>query len=117
MKNTRAGTRNSHSVTPLRSARTGPPATRAPSSTSLSTIDCAIHRIQPTQLRPVRRRLRRGGSSPPRRERSALLDFGLHRVLDLLHRDLRVGLLALEIGLPDRLADDELLQPEEVVVD
>src|SRR3984957_6640690 len=49
--------------------------------------------------------------------RSALLDFGLHRVRDLLHRDLRVGLLALEIGLPDRLADDELLQPEEVVVD
>src|ERR1700722_7686462 len=49
--------------------------------------------------------------------RSALLDFGLHRVRDLLHRDLRVGLLALEVGLPDRLTDDELLQPKKVVVD
>src|ERR1700722_8965550 len=49
--------------------------------------------------------------------RSALLDFGLHRVRDLLHRDLRVELLALEVGLPDRLADDELLEPEDVVVD
>src|ERR1700722_20636484 len=114
MKNTRAGRRNSHSAPPFRRTGTGPPATRAPSSTSSSTIACAIHKSN--TLTAWRKVVRSGRPKPPRPRRSALLDFGLHRVLDLLHRDLRVGLLALEVGLPDRLGDDEPLQPQKDVV-
>src|SRR5277367_4127412 len=116
MKNTTAGARNSHSVAPFRRTRTGPSATRSPSSTSLSAIACAIHQIQLIQLR---RALPVGSGRPYSRRgprRLALLDFGLHRVLDLLHRDFRVGLLALEVSLPDRLADDKLMQPKKIVV-
>src|SRR5262249_4870025 len=47
----------------------------------------------------------------------ALLQLGLDRVDDLLHGDLRIGFLALQVGFPDRLADHELLQAEEVVGD
>ena len=48
---------------------------------------------------------------------SAALDLGVDRLDDLLHGYLRIGLFALEISLPDRLADDELIQAEQVVVD
>src|ERR1700723_1390880 len=115
MKNTRAGRRNSHSAAPFRRTGTALPATRAPSSTSSSTIACAIHKSNtPTSPRKV---VRSGRPKPPRSRRSTLLDFGLHRLHDFRHRDLRVGLLALEVILPDRFADHELLQSENVVVD
>src|SRR5437763_16765269 len=52
-----------------------------------------------------------GPSSPHRGEEQlrslALLYLGLNRCDDLLHGDLRIGFLALEIGLPDGLADEE----------
>src|SRR5271165_1346604 len=53
---------------------------------------------------------------PRRAFRSTLLHLGLNGLDDLRHGDLRIRLLTLEIGLPDRLADHELLQSEEVVV-
>src|SRR5208282_823360 len=54
---------------------------------------------------------------PRRAFRSTLLHLGLNGLDNLRHGDLRIGLLTLEIGLPNRLADHELLQSEEVVVD
>src|SRR5580704_18507322 len=117
MKKIRAGTRNSHSVMPFRRAGMGPPATRAPSSTSLSAIACVIHPIQPIQLR----RLPSGRDAAALRrrapERSALLDFRLHGLHHLRHGHLGIGLFALEVTLPNRFAEDELLQPKNVVVD
>src|SRR5262245_35785729 len=47
----------------------------------------------------------------------AARDLGLDGIDDLLQSRLGIGLLALEIGLPDGLADDELLQAENVVGD
>src|SRR5271157_5247357 len=54
---------------------------------------------------------------PRRAFRSTLLHLGLNGLDNLRHGDLRIELLTLEIGLPNRLADHELLQSEEVVVD
>src|ERR1700683_2483191 len=115
MKNTRAGRRNNHSAPPFRRTGTGPPATRAPSSTSSSTIACAIHKSN--TLTAWRKVVRSGRPKPPRPRRSALLDFLLHRLHHFRHRHLRIGLLALEVSFPDRFADHELLQPKNIVVD
>ena len=45
----------------------------------------------------------------------AALHLGFHRVHDLGERHPGIGFLALQVGLPDRLADDELLQAEQMV--
>src|SRR6476619_7019216 len=109
MKKTRAGRRNSHSAPPFRRTGRGPRATRASSSTSSFTIACVIHPIQPIQLCCAPVATRRLSAAAPRR--SALFDFGLHGLLHLRHGHLRIGLVALEVTLPDRFADDELLEP------
>ena len=94
---------------------------RAPSSTSsVMRSPAPCHRIQPrSQLRRCAAGLRDAGRrlQPPRPSGDQpFLISACDRLHDLLHRDLRIGFLALEVGLPDRLADDELLEPKRLLL-
>src|SRR5690606_31312130 len=85
-----------------------------------------LARVRPSDRNARREHCARGGleaeaksgtevaSGPAWSKRGLLaaVDLGLDGLVHLLHRDLGIGLLALEVGLPDRLADDELLQAE-----